>query len=279
MPIRKYKPTSPGRRQMSVSTFEEITKKEPEKSLIEPLKKHAGRNNIGRITVRHRGGGNKRFYRIIDFKRNKHGIPAKVAAIEYDPNRSARIALLHYVDGEKRYILAPLGLKVGDTVMSGPDAPIRTGNALPLRNIPVGTQIHNIELRIGVGGQLVRSAGAAAQLMAKAGNYAQVRMPSGEVRLVHLDCMATLGQVGNVDHENVVIGKAGRNRHMGRRPVVRGSVMNPRDHPHGGGEGKAPIGGQPKTKWGKPAFRRTRHNKRTDKMIVRRRPANKGRTK
>jgi large subunit ribosomal protein L2 len=264
---------------MSVSTFEEITKKEPEKSLIEPLKKHAGRNNIGRITVRHRGGGNKRFYRIIDFKRNKHGIPAKVAAIEYDPNRSARIALLFYADGEKRYILAPLGLKVGDTVMSGPEAPIRTGNALPLRNIPVGTQIHNIELRIGAGGQLVRSAGAAAQLMAKAGNYAQIRMPSGEVRLVHLDCMATLGQVGNVDHENVVIGKAGRNRHMGRRPVVRGSVMNPRDHPHGGGEGKAPIGGQPKTKWGKPAFRRTRHNKRTDKMIVRRRPANKGRTK
>ncbi len=279
MPIRKYKPTSPGRRQMFVSTFEEITKKEPEKSLIEPLKKHAGRNNIGRITVRHRGGGNKRFYRIIDFKRNKHGVPAKVAAIEYDPNRSARIALLFYADGEKRYILAPLGLKVGDVVMSGPDAPIRTGNALPLRNIPVGTQIHNIELRIGRGGQLVRSAGAAAQLMAKAGNYAQIRMPSGEVRLVHLDCMATLGQVGNVDHENVVIGKAGRNRHMGRRPVVRGSVMNPRDHPHGGGEGKAPIGGQPKTKWGKPAFRRTRHNKRTDKMIVRRRPANKGRTK
>jgi large subunit ribosomal protein L2 len=279
MPIRKYKPTSPGRRQMSVSTFEEITKKEPEKSLIEPLKKHAGRNNIGRITVRHRGGGNKRFYRIIDFKRNKHGVPAKVAAIEYDPNRSARIALLFYADGEKRYILAPLGLKVGDTVISGPDAPIRTGNALPLRNIPVGTQIHNIELRIGAGGQLVRSAGAAAQLMAKAGNYAQIRMPSGEVRLVHLDCMATLGQVGNVDHENIVIGKAGRNRHMGRRPVVRGSVMNPRDHPHGGGEGKAPIGGQPKTKWGKPAFRRTRHNKRTDKMIVRRRPANKGRTK
>ena len=271
MPIRKYKPTSPGRRQMSVSTFEEITKTEPEKSLIEPLKKHAGRNNIGRITVRHRGGGNKRFYRIIDFKRNKHGVPARVAAIEYDPNRSARIALLFYADGEKRYILAPLGLKVGDTVISGPDAPIRTGNALPLRNIPVGTQIHNIELHIGRGGQLVRSAGAAAQLMAKAGNYAQIRMPSGEVRLVHLDCMATLGQVGNVDHENVVIGKAGRNRHMGRRPVVRGSVMNPRDHPHGGGEGKAPIGGQ--------AFRRTRHNKRTDSMIVRRRPANKGRTK
>lgn len=279
MPIRKYKPTSPGRRQMSVSTFEEITKTEPEKSLIEPLKKHAGRNNIGRITVRHRGGGNKRFYRIIDFKRNKHGIPARVAAIEYDPNRSARIALLFYADGEKRYILAPLGLKVGDTVISGPDAPIRTGNALPLRNIPVGTQIHNIELHIGRGGQLVRSAGAAAQLMAKAGNYAQIRMPSGEVRLVHLDCMATLGQVGNVDHENVVIGKAGRNRHMGRRPVVRGSVMNPRDHPHGGGEGKAPIGGQPKTKWGKPAFRRTRHNKRTDSMIIRRRPENKGRTK
>lgn len=277
MGIRRYKPTSPGRRNMTVSTFEEITKREPEKSLLEPLKKHAGRNNQGRVTARGRGGGNKRFYRRIDFKRNKFGIPAKVAAIEYDPNRSARIALLHYVDGEKRYILAPLGLSVGDTVISGPDAPIRTGNALPLRNIPVGTQIHNIELRRGRGGQLVRSAGAAAQLMAKAGDYAQVRMPSGEVRLVHLDCMATLGQVGNVDHENIVIGKAGRNRHMGRRPVVRGSVMNPRDHPHGGGEGKAPIGGQPKTKWGKPAFRRTRNNKRTDPMIVRRRPANKGR--
>lgn len=277
MPIRKYKPTSPGRRSMSVSTFEEITKKKPEKRLIEPLKKHAGRNNAGRITVRHRGGGNKRFYRIIDFKRNKKGIPAKVAAIEYDPNRSARIALLFYVDGEKRYMLAPLGLKVGDMVVAGPEAPIRVGNALPLRNIPVGTQIHNIELRPGKGGQLVRSAGASAQLMAKADRYAQVRMPSGEVRRVLLECMATLGQVGNVDHENVVIGKAGRSRHMGRRPTVRGSAMNPRDHPHGGGEGKAPIGGQPKTKWGKPAFKRTRNNKRTDNMIVRPRPANRGR--
>jgi large subunit ribosomal protein L2 len=272
MPIRKYKPTSPARRSMSVSTFEEITKKKPEKSLIEPLKKHAGRNNRGRITTRHRGGGNKRFYRLIDFKRNKHGIPARVAAIEYDPNRSARIALLFYKDGEKRYMLAPLGIRVGDEVVSGPDAPIRTGNALPLANIPTGTQIHNIELYPGKGGQLVRSAGTGAQLMAKVGDYAQVRMPSGEVRLVHLTCMATLGQVGNVDHENIEIGKAGRSRHMGRRPTVRGSVMNPNDHPHGGGEGKAPIGGQPKTKWGKPAFQRTRNNKRTDKMIVRRRP-------
>ncbi len=273
MPVRKYKPTSPARRSMSVSTFEEITKKKPERSLIEPLKKHAGRNNRGRITTRHRGGGNKRFYRIIDFKRDKTSVPAKVAAIEYDPNRSARIALLFYVDGEKRYMLAPLGIRVGDMVVAGPDAPIRTGNALPLRNIPTGTQIHNIELSPGRGGQLVRSAGTAAQVMAKVGDYAQVRMPSGEVRLVHLNCMATLGQVGNVDHENIQIGKAGRSRHMGRRPTVRGSVMNPRDHPHGGGEGKAPIGGQPKTKWGKPAFRRTRNSKRTDNMIVRRRPA------
>ncbi len=279
MPIRKYKPTSPGRRSMSVSTFEEITKKDPEKSLIEPLKKKAGRNNRGRITTRHRGGGAKRFYRIVDFKRNKLGIPARVAAIEYDPNRSARIALLFYADGEKRYMLAPVGLKVGDNVISGPESPIRIGNALPLRNIPTGTQIHNIELRRNKGGQLVRSAGAGAQLMAKAEDYAQVRMPSGEVRRIHLDCMATLGQVGNVDHENIEVGKAGRTRHMGFRPTVRGSVMNPRDHPHGGGEGKAPIGGQPKTKWGKPAFMRTRKNKRTDSMIVRRRPANKGRRK
>jgi large subunit ribosomal protein L2 len=273
MGVRIYKPTSPGRRSMSVSTFEEITKKKPEKSLIEPLKKHAGRNNRGRITTRHRGGGNKRFYRIIDFKRNKIGIPAKVAAIEYDPNRSARIALLFYVDGEKRYMLAPVGLQVGDFVQSGADAPIRTGNALPMRNIPTGTQIHNIELYPGRGGQMCRSAGTSAQLMAKSGNYATLRMPSGEVRLVHLDCMATLGQVGNVDHENIVIGKAGRNRHKGRRPTVRGSAMNPRDHPHGGGEGKAPIGGQPKTKWGKPATKRTRNNKRTDSMIIRRRTA------
>jgi large subunit ribosomal protein L2 len=277
MPIRKYKPTSPARRSMSVSTFEEITKKRPEKSLIEPLKKHAGRNNKGRITTRHRGGGNKRFYRIIDFKRNKTDIPARVAAIEYDPNRSARIALLFYVDGEKRYILAPLGIRVGDMVVAGESAPIRTGNAMPLRNIPTGTQIHNIELYPGKGGQLCRSAGSSAQLMAKVNNYAQLRMPSGEVRLVHLSCMATLGQVGNVDHENIEIGKAGRSRHMGRRPTVRGSAMNPNDHPHGGGEGKAPIGGQPKTKWGKAAFQRTRKNKRTDAMIVRRRPSNKRR--
>jgi large subunit ribosomal protein L2 len=272
MPVRKYKPTSPARRSMSVSTFEEITKKRPEKSLIEPLKKHAGRNNRGRITTRHRGGGNKRFYRIIDFKRDKTGIPARVAAIEYDPNRSARIALLFYKDGEKRYMLAPLGIRVGDEVVAGPEAPIRTGNAMPLQNIPTGTQVHNIELHPGKGGQLCRSAGTAAQLMAKVGKHAQIRMPSGEVRLIHLSCMATLGQVGNVDHENIEIGKAGRSRHMGRRPTVRGSVMNPNDHPHGGGEGKAPIGGQPKTKWGKPAFQRTRNNKRTDSMIVRRRP-------
>jgi large subunit ribosomal protein L2 len=279
MPIRKYKPTSPGRRSMSVSTFEEITKSRPEKSLIVPLKKQAGRNNKGRITVRHRGGGHKRFYRIIDFKRNKFGIPARVAAIEYDPNRSARIALLFYADGEKRYMLAPVGLKVDDTVVSGPEAPIRNGNALPLRNIPTGSQIHNIELRRGKGGQMVRSAGASAQLMAKSEDYAQVRMPSGEVRRVHVDCMATLGQVGNVEHENIEIGKAGRSRYLGKRPTVRGSVMNPRDHPHGGGEGKAPIGGQPKTPWGKPAFQRTRNNKRTDSMIVRRRPANRGRSR
>jgi large subunit ribosomal protein L2 len=279
MAIRKYKPTSPARRSMSVSTFEEITKKKPEKSLTQPLKSKAGRNNRGRITTRHQGGGHKRFYRIIDFKRNKIGIPAKVNAIEYDPNRTARIALLFYVDGEKRYILAPNGLKVGDTVISGADAPIRVGNTLPLKAIPVGTQVHNIELRRGRGGQMVRSAGTSAQLMAKVGDYAQIRMPSGEVRRVHVECSATLGQVGNIDHENIEIGKAGRSRHMGKRPTVRGSVMNPRDHPHGGGEGKAPIGGQPKTKWGKPAFQRTRNNKRTDSMIVRRRPANRGRSK
>ncbi len=272
MAVRKYKPTSPGRRNMTVSTFSEITKKEPEKSLIEPLKKHAGRNNAGRLTTRHRGGGSKRYYRKIDFRRDKFGIPAKVAAIEYDPNRSARIALLHYVDGEKRYIVAPLGLKVGDMVQSGTGSPIRVGNAMPLADIPPGTPIHNIELYPGRGGQLVRSAGVAAQLMAKHGDYAHVRMPSGEIRMIRLDAMATLGQVGNVDHENVRIGKAGRSRHLGRRPTVRGSVMNPRDHPHGGGEGKAPIGGQPKTPWGKPALGyRTRRNKETGKYIVRRR--------
>ena len=272
MPVRKYKPTSPGRRNMTVSTFSEITKNEPEKSLIEPLKKHAGRNNAGRLTTRHRGGGSKRYYRRIDFKRDKFGIPARVAAIEYDPNRSARIALLHYVDGEKRYIVAPLGLKVGDMVQSGTGAPIRVGNAMPLAEIPPGTPIHNIELYPGRGGQLVRSAGVAAQLMAKHGEYAHVRMPSGEIRMIRLKAMATLGQVGNVDHENVRIGKAGRSRHLGRRPTVRGSVMNPRDHPHGGGEGKAPIGGQPKTPWGKPALGyRTHKNKETAKYIVRRR--------
>lgn len=270
MSIKRYKPTSPGRRGMTASTFEEITKKRPEKSLTEPLKKHAGRNNQGRITVRHRGGGHKRRYRIVDFKRKKFDVPAKVAAIEYDPNRSANIALLHYTDGEKRYILAPVGLKVGDTVSSGPKAAIRVGNALALSDIPVGTQIHNIELTPGRGGQLVRSAGNSAQLMAREGTYATVRLPSGEMRLIHVKCMATIGQVGNVDHQNIVIGKAGRKRWFGRRPTVRGAAMNPRDHPHGGGEGKAPTGMHPKTKWGKPAMgKKTRYNPRTDKFIVR----------
>jgi large subunit ribosomal protein L2 len=259
---------------MSVSTFEEITKTRPEKSLTVKLKKHAGRNNQGKITVRHRGGGAKRAYRIIDFKRNKLNVPAKVAAIEYDPNRSARIALLHYVDGEKRYIIAPVGLKVGDRVVAGPDADIRPGNALPLKNIPAGTTVHNIELERGRGGQMARGAGAGAQLMAKEGDMALLRLPSGEQRNVHILCMATIGQVGNTEHENLSIGKAGRSRHMGRRPTVRGSVMNPRDHPHGGGEGRAPIGGQPQTPWGKPTLGyRTRNNKRTDHFIVRRRNA------
>jgi large subunit ribosomal protein L2 len=273
MGIRRYKPTSAGRRNMSVSTFEEITKKRPEPRLTEPLRKTGGRNNRGRVTTRHRGGGAKRQYRIIDFKRNKTGIPARVAAIEYDPNRSARIALLHYADGEKRYILAPIGLSVGDQVMSGPDADNRPGNAMPLRAIPLGTQVHNVELEIGRGGVMVRSAGAAAQVMAKEGNYATLRMPSGEMRMVHLDCMATIGQVGNVDHQNIRLGKAGRKRWLGRRPEVRGAAMNPRDHPHGGGEGRAPRGmSTPKTKWGKPARGvRTRNNKRTDRFIVRRR--------
>ncbi len=278
MPIRTYKPTSPGRRLMSVSTFEEITRSRPERSLLAKKVSKAGRNNQGRITSRHRGGGVKRRYRIIDFKRDKFGVPAKVFSIEYDPNRSSRIALLHYLDGEKRYIIAPNGLKVGDHVMSGPDAEIRVGNALPLKNIPTGTMIHNIELYIGKGGQIVRAAGTAAQLMAKEGDYAQVRLPSGEQRLVHINCMATIGQVGNLDHENVRVGKAGRSRYMGRRPHVRGSVMNPVDHPHGGGEARHPIGGQPKTPWGKPTLGyRTRHNKRTDKYIVRRRYAGRGR--
>jgi len=268
--IKRYKPTSPGRRGMTVSDFAEITKFEPEKSLTEPLKKHAGRNNHGHITTRHRGGGHKRRYRLIDFKRKKFDIPAKVAGIEYDPNRSANIALLHYTDGEKRYIIAPLGLKVGDTLMAGPNAEIRVGNALPLANIPIGSQIHNIELTPGRGGQLVRSAGNTAQLMAREGNYATVRLPSGEMRMVHIKCMATLGQVGNVDHQNIMIGKAGRSRWLGRRPVVRGSAMNPVDHPHGGGEGRAPTGMNPKTKWGKPAMgKKTRHNPRTQRFIVR----------
>lgn len=273
MGIKKWKPTSPGRRFMQTSTYEEITKKEPEKSLTVGLRKTGGRNNMGRVTARHRGGGNKRLYRIIDFKRNKDGIGAKVVAIEYDPNRSARIALLEYEDGEKRYILAPVGLEVGATVMSGPDADILPGNALPLQNIPVGTLVHNIELNPGKGGQMVRSAGAAAQILAKEGNYATLRMPSGEMRLVHLKCRATVGQVGNLDHENEVWGKAGKSRWMGRRPHVRGSAMTPRDHPHGGGEGKAPIGlPHPKTPWGKPALGvKTRRNKRTSRFILKRR--------
>ncbi len=273
MGIKVYKPTSPGRRGMTGYDFSEITKTEPERSLVEPLKKHAGRNNQGRITVRHRGGGNKRKYRIIDWKRDKDGIPARVVSIEYDPNRSARIALVVYADGEKRYIIAPLGLKVGDEIMSGPDADIKVGNALPLADIPVGTIIHNIELEPGRGAQLVRAAGTAAQLMAKEGDYATVRLPSGEMRLIHIRCRATIGQVGNVEHGNIDLGKAGRKRHMGWRPTVRGSAMTPRDHPHGGGEGKAPIGlPGPKTPWGKPALgKKTRRNKRSDRFIIRRR--------
>jgi large subunit ribosomal protein L2 len=263
---------------MSVSTFDEITRTRPERSLLEKKVSTAGRNNQGRMTSRHRGGGVKRRYRVIDFKREKFGVPAKVFSIEYDPNRSARIALLHYLDGAKRYILAPQGLQVGDMVMSGPEAEIRVGNAMPLRNVPTGSVIHNIELRAGRGGQIVRSAGVAAQLMAKEGDYAVVRLPSGEQRLIHLACMATLGQVGNLEHENIKIGKAGRSRYLGRRPHVRGSVMNPVDHPHGGGEGRAPRGGQPQTPWGKPALGyRTRHNKRTDKYILRRRNTGRGR--
>jgi large subunit ribosomal protein L2 len=273
MAVRKYKPTSAGRRNSSVSTFEEITKFEPEKSLLEPLRKSGGRNNRGRMTSRHRGGGSKRHYRVIDFKRNKIGVPGKVVGIEYDPNRSSRIALINYTDGEKRYIIAPVGLNAGDAIMSGPEADIRIGNALPLRVIPLGTQVHNIELQLGRGGVMVRSAGASAQLMAKDGNYATLRMPSGEMRQVHVECMATIGQVGNVDHQNVRLGKAGRRRWAGRRPEVRGSAMNPRDHPHGGGEGRAPRGmSTPKTKWGKPARGvKTRRNPRTDRFIVRRR--------
>ena len=271
MAIKKFKPTSPARRFMTVSAFDEITKTTPERSLLEPLKKNAGRNSYGRITVRHRGGGNKQKYRVIDFKRNKFDIPATVIGIEYDPNRSANIALLQYEDGEKRYIIAPLGLTDGDTVISSATADIKPGNALPISSIPVGTLIHNIELSPGKGGQLVRSAGNSAQLMAKEGEYAQVRLPSGEVRMVRLNCIATIGQVGNIDHENISIGKAGRKRHMGIRPTVRGVVMNPNDHPHGGGEGKSPIGmPSPVTPWGKPALglKTRKKNKQSNKFIV-----------
>jgi large subunit ribosomal protein L2 len=273
MPVRKYKPTSPGRRFMATASFEEITASEPEKSLLEKLPNSSGRNNQGRITVRHRGGEGRRAYRRIDFKRDKLGVPGKVATIEYDPNRTARIALVHYRDGEKRYILSPLGLKVGDAIMSGPDAPIRVGNALPLARIPVGSTIHNIELTLGRGAQLVRSAGASAQLLAKEGDYAVVRMPSSELRRVHVRCMATLGQVGNLEHENESGGKAGRSRWLGKRPEVRGSTMNPTDHPHGGGEGKTGPGGNPKTPWGKPALglRTRRPKKASNKLIIRRR--------
>jgi len=273
MPIRQFRPTSPGRRNASGYTFEEITKKEPEKSLLAPLKNKGGRNNQGRITVRHQGGGHKRQYRIIDFKRQKDGVPGKVAAIEYDPNRSSRIALIHYRDGEKRYILAPVGLAVGGTIVSGPGADIKPGNAMALRQIPLGTTIHAIELQPGRGAQMVRSAGVGAQLMAKEGKYAQVRLPSGETRSVLLECRATIGTVGNIDHENVSLGKAGRSRWLGIRPTVRGVVMNPRDHPHGGGEGKSPVGRKtPMTPWGKPAQgAKTRRNKSTDKYIVRKR--------
>lgn len=273
MAVKKYKPTTPGQRGMTGYTFEEVTKDTPERSLLKPLRKSGGRNAYGRVTVRHRGGGHRRHIRVVDFKREKHGIPARVAAIEYDPNRTARLALLNYADGEKRYIIAPVDLRVGDTVVSGPRAEIRTGNSLPISNIPVGTLVHNVELTQGRGAQLVRSAGGAAQLLAKEGDYAQVRMPSGEVRLVRQTCYATIGQVGNLEHGNIKLGKAGRKRHKGIRPTVRGSAMSPRDHPHGGGEGRQPIGMPgPKSPWGKPTLGyRTRRNKKTDKYIVRRR--------
>ncbi|SFH63706.1 50S ribosomal protein L2 [Selenomonas caprae] len=275
MAVKSFKPYSAGRRFMTVASFDEITASKPEKSLTERLTKKGGRNQQGRLTVRHQGGGHKRLYRVIDFKRTKDGIPARVATIEYDPNRSARIALLNYVDGEKRYILAPNGLKVGDKVVSGPDADIKVGNALPLKNIPVGTTIHNIELKIGKGAQLVRSAGTSAQLMAKEGDYALLRMPSGELRKVHINCRATIGEVGNLEHENITIGKAGRNRWLGVRPENRGTAMNPNDHPHGGGEGRSPVGRKnPVTKWGKCAMgAKTRRKKASDRLIV------KGRTK
>ena len=278
MAIRVYKPTSPARRFMSVLTFEEVTKKSPERSLVTDLRHRAGRNNQGKITVRHQGGGARRKYRIIDFKRQKDGIPATVKAIEYDPNRTCFIALLVYADGEKRYILAPLGLKVGDTVMSGPTADIKPGNCLPIANIPLGTLVHNIEIKVGRGGQMVRSAGTAAQVMAKEGDFAQIRLPSGEVRKVSMNARATVGQVGNTDHSNVRIGKAGRKRHMGIRPTVRGVVMNPVDHPHGGGEGRSPVGmPAPMSPWGKKTqgVKTRKHRKYSDKLIISRPKKNK----
>ncbi|MHB8177787.1 MAG: 50S ribosomal protein L2 [Vulcanimicrobiaceae bacterium] len=274
MPVKTYKPTSPARRFITTMDFSDLSKVEPERSLLEVRKKHSGRNVNGHITVRHRGGGTRKLYRIIDFKRTKDAIPAKVATIEYDPNRSARIALLHYRDGEKRYILAPAGLCVGDVVESGPGADIKIGNCLPIKNIPVGTVIHNLELRSGQGARLVRSAGVSAQLMAKETEYAQVRMPSGEVRKIHIECRATIGQLGNVEHENQVIGKAGRSRHLGKRPSVRGIAMNPVDHPHGGGEARSTSGRPPTTPWGQMTMgKKTRRNKRTANMIVRKRKA------
>ena len=275
MAIKIYKPTTPSRRNMTGYSFDEITKDKPERSLIVLRKAHAGRDNKGRISVRHQGGGERQYIRIVDFKRNKIGIPARVSAIEYDPNRTARLALLVYADGEKRYIIAPLGLKVNDAVMAGPTAEIRPGNSLPISSIPVGTMIHNIEMKEGKGGQLVRSAGTSAQLLAKEGDYAQVRMPSGEVRLIRQMCYATVGQVGNTDHSNIKLGKAGRKRHMGIKPTVRGTAMSPRDHPHGGGEGRQPTGMPgPKTPWGKPTRGyRTRRNKGSNQYIVRRRNA------
>jgi large subunit ribosomal protein L2 len=273
MAVKKYKPTTPGHRGMTGYTFEEITKSTPERSLLVPKHAHAGRDNSGHISVRHRGGGNRRFIRVIDFKRDKHDIPAKVAAIEYDPNRTSRLALLFYADGEKRYIVAPLEVKVGDTLFSGPQAEIRPGNSLPLSNIPVGTLVHNLELKEGKGGQLVRSAGGSAQLLAKEGEYAQIRLPSGEVRLIRQTCYATIGQLGNLDHSNIKLGKAGRKRHMGIRPTVRGTAMSPRDHPHGGGEGRQPAGmPSSKTPWGRPARGyKTRRTKISNQYIVRRR--------
>jgi large subunit ribosomal protein L2 len=273
MAVKIYKPVTPGLRGMTGYTFEEITKSKPERSLIEIRKKYAGRNTSGKVTVRHQGGGNRQYIRIVDYKRAKHNIPARVSGIEYDPNRTARLALIVYADGVKNYIVAPIGMKVGDTIMSGPSAEIRPGNSLPISNIPVGTMIHNLELREGKGGQLVRSAGTAAQLLAKEGDYAQIRLPSGEVRLIRQVCYATIGQVGNLDHSNIKLGKAGRKRHMGIRPTVRGTAMSPRDHPHGGGEGRQPAGMPgPKSPWGRPTRGyKTRRNKKSDQYIVRRR--------